>query len=1164
MADRIEDLFDEFLDRALRRGSADLDEYLAAHPELDAEERKRLRQLSSALEVQVGAEGPPSPPSFETTPDLPKPFGPYVLLRLLGRGGQGVVYLARDTRLSRRVALKVLDHVGSLTFADESSHGAAARLKREAEVASKLEHPGICVVHEMGVVGHSLYVAMRYVEGQTLARTIAASRESGRKVLRLEAPSAAAFENGLIERGTPSTAGAGLAEDSVGYRRRMLERCARLVESAARALHAAHESGVIHRDIKPANIMVTPDVQPVILDFGLARDQSSDALTLTRTGEIFGSPGYMSPEQVSRKPSGLDRRTDIYSLGVVLYECLTLQRPFEHPTRDELFRAIQSENPPDPRRLNAGIDRELSIVLETALEKDRDRRYRTALDFAEDLRRWREYEPILARPASALLRVKRWTQRNRVLTASLLGIFALLVGLLVAAKFVIQRERAHANELSGALFVAGSSAVLQTDPALALRLAIEGVHRKEGLAANNALRAALSRIREFRRIGSRKSGSIRVATTPDGQFVIAGWKDGVVRMWRTSDWNPAPDIRLPSGQLDELHLTADGVRLVTTSIPDSTIRAWSASDWAASSTGDPPLPELELRLPEPLTATPTWSPDGLRLLVLDPQRVRLFDIRTGAVPASEIALVSIQSGIWDRKGSRALIVGPDRIWNPATGETVRLEGTVDARAGTHCGDFSPEGRLVADASATGGACVWRTEDGSLVARVAEDREARTTRFGPDGGTLFVGCADGEGLLFETGSWKLLEKYQGHSESVSDATFSLDGSRITTIAQDGTARVWDTSSDKEEAALLSSNPITSVVEIGDGSRLATGDVDGNVRLWHRADGWTRGILESAIPADTYVGGCFDPSGGRVALNFGKDVRIYDAHTHARVGVLERRTGRVHQVVFTSDGRSLLTASEDATVEIWDAATFRKTGEVGHEEHQKPVWSVDVSRDGRYAVTASEEHRVRLFDLGTHRLVRELLHEDGKGVQSAYFSPDGLGIVSTCQGDRTIRVWNVPGGEPRFPPIQSTSWDTRPRICRFSPDSRFLVACSWDGTLAVWNAANRGLLWQKQSHGALVNDASFSPDGRRIVSGSVDKTVRIWDAANGDQLAILSGHKGHVAFVLYSPDGRQILSIASDLVARLTPTDPIAAAMEYDPRELTGEEMARFGLQVVESR
>jgi formylglycine-generating enzyme required for sulfatase activity/tRNA A-37 threonylcarbamoyl transferase component Bud32 len=334
-------------------------------------------------------------------------IGPYRVLREIGRGGQATVYLARDERLDRQVALKVLDAGAA------SDRTAIERFRREAEITSRLEHSGICPVYEVGQERGAIWIAMRYVQGRTLAHTISANRR--------ETPSG------------PTT-------------RADQARVLLLFEKAALALHAAHARGVIHRDVKPGNLMVTDDGEPVVLDFGLARDLEGDDSTLTLTGDLVGTPAYMSPEQIGARKFQLDARTDVWSLGVSLYEALTLKRPFDAPTREQLYLAILTKEPPDPQTLNGAIGRDLAVVILTAIDKSRDRRYQTALAFAEDLRRVRSGEPILARPAGPILRLRRWAARNPVLATSLGGLFAVLVvgvtvALVLLAKVIDERNQ---------------------------------------------------------------------------------------------------------------------------------------------------------------------------------------------------------------------------------------------------------------------------------------------------------------------------------------------------------------------------------------------------------------------------------------------------------------------------------------------------------------------------------------------------------------------------------------------------------------------------------------------------------------------------------------------------------------------------------------------------
>jgi len=315
--------------------------------------------------------------------------GPFRLVRELGRGAQGAVWLAEDDRLGRAVALKLVPR--SPLF-----DSIAPRFEREARVAAKLDHAGICSVLDVGADERFAWIAMRLVEGETLAARIARG------------------EVGSID-----------------------ERLV-LLERVARALHAAHEAGVVHRDVKPANVMVTPRGEPVILDFGVAR-ADGDVAPLTLTGDAIGTPAYMAPEALRGDGRRGDRRVDVWSLGVTAYELATGRRPFDAPTRDALVRAILDDDAPHARAIEPSVSDDLAVVLATALERDLARRYQTALDLAEDFRRVREREPIRARPASAALRVRRWAQRNPKLAASLAALLVVLVVALAVTSRLLSR-----------------------------------------------------------------------------------------------------------------------------------------------------------------------------------------------------------------------------------------------------------------------------------------------------------------------------------------------------------------------------------------------------------------------------------------------------------------------------------------------------------------------------------------------------------------------------------------------------------------------------------------------------------------------------------------------------------------------------------------------------
>ncbi len=346
-------------------------------------------------------------------------IGPYRLHEELGRGGQGVVWLAEDTRLGRKVALKLLTGLGP----GAESH--LARFKREAALAARVDHPGICGVHDTGIEGGVPFIAMRYVDGETLGDRLARFRSEKRGA------DPSVFLSFGDDGGESSSASTAMQSGHASVDGNELDRILATFEKLAAALHAVHEIGVIHRDIKPGNIMLTETGEPLLLDFGLARDDSDAAgPSLTATGDLLGTPAYMSPEQITGRRVVIDRRSDVYSLGVTLFESLTLQRPFEAPTREALYQAIMSKEPERPRKLNRSIPTDLEVVLQCAMEKDRDRRYQTAADFGEDLRRVRGGEPVLAKKISSLGRAWRWARRRPAAAALLC---ALVIGAPVIA-----------------------------------------------------------------------------------------------------------------------------------------------------------------------------------------------------------------------------------------------------------------------------------------------------------------------------------------------------------------------------------------------------------------------------------------------------------------------------------------------------------------------------------------------------------------------------------------------------------------------------------------------------------------------------------------------------------------------------------------------------------
>lgn len=378
-------------------------------------------EWSTARTANMASDGE-NPPRGELLgnggPKVNQDFGGYRLIRQLGRGAQGVVYLAEDREQGRQVALKVL--AGSAIESPEHRD----RFEREASVTAKLNHPGICRVLDVGQVEGVPYIAMQYLQGEPLSSLIEESRPQVRhddSTIDHEPWK----DEPDVQQSWVSIPGATDVQDVV-----------RMIERVARALHVAHESGLVHRDIKPGNVMVTPEGDPVLLDFGLARDLDADGQTLTRSGQILGTPAYLAPEQIKAARDEVDRRTDVYALGVMLYECLTLTRPFEAPTWDKLFHKILTDDPTDPRKLNPRIPKDLRTVIDTAMDREPRRRYQNANELANDLKRVRRFEQIVAKPPGPILRLRKWARRRPAVAVAVAAVA--LVSLFAVARVTYQ------------------------------------------------------------------------------------------------------------------------------------------------------------------------------------------------------------------------------------------------------------------------------------------------------------------------------------------------------------------------------------------------------------------------------------------------------------------------------------------------------------------------------------------------------------------------------------------------------------------------------------------------------------------------------------------------------------------------------------------------------
>jgi eukaryotic-like serine/threonine-protein kinase len=452
-ASAVEAALGEFCSEWTEGAETDADAFCCRHPDLLPELRQRIDEFIFAAEGlrslgcdSQDAAGSRSESSLEI-PTSGRTFGDFRLLREIGRGGMGVVYEAEQVSLGRTVAFKLLASSLSLQFE------AVERFRREARAMARIRHPGIAQIYEVGEEGDARFLAMEFVEGCPLHRIIDALREDGLKepnsrvfreaVSRLahrttSVRKTACFPSEDEDRGNDrGNAGRGDeigtdSEDSRDLHSSLLATCRSYVEAVCRVvlqvaetLDVVHRAGIIHRDVKPSNILLRPDGRAVLTDFGIAFTE--DARPVTVTGDFVGSPHYVPPERIRDSRSEADRRMDVYSLGVTLYELLTLRRPFEGRTTREVADQIMTREPTPPIRLNSQIPPDLETICLTAMEKDPNRRYGSAADLVEDLRRFLEYRPVRARPIGRLRRAGRLIRRRPVHATAVLLAFLLVV-----------------------------------------------------------------------------------------------------------------------------------------------------------------------------------------------------------------------------------------------------------------------------------------------------------------------------------------------------------------------------------------------------------------------------------------------------------------------------------------------------------------------------------------------------------------------------------------------------------------------------------------------------------------------------------------------------------------------------------------------------------------
>ncbi|MSR47053.1 MAG: hypothetical protein EXS13_08310, partial [Planctomycetes bacterium] len=555
--DELRQLALECIDRIEREGSAAFAVICQQHPQHADELRRRLGPL-----LRTGLLEGATPPSAP-----PQRLGDFVLGEKLGEGGMGVVYRAEQQSLRRSVALKLM-RTEQLHF-----DGARERFRREIDAIARLQHHGIVPIHAVGEEAGLPYFAMELIDGKSVAQLLREVADT-----RPDRLTGASFAQALgHHQGSPLPA---------PFRGSWSDACIELARQVAEALAHAHERGVLHRDVKPGNVMVTRDGRAMLVDFGLAA--ASGAGDLTRTGALLGSLPYLSPEQVRGDSSRVGPRSDVYSLGITLFEMLALRVPYAESGVEATLRAIELGRPAPLRALNRAVPSDVETACLAAIDPDPVRRYSDAAAFAHDLDNLLHHRPIAARRPGPLLRARRFAQRRPALAVGVLLGSAIAIGgpWLVAAAESRQRkiehdakERlAHALERSESMrLLAEANALAEEDPTLALLLGIEGAAVAPGPVANDALLEALRHLREVRRLTPTDLASHHAAFSPDSRRLALGCEDASVRLFDAGSGQELARLHGHDGAIRSAAWDRAGETLLTAA-NDGSARLWNTAD----------------------------------------------------------------------------------------------------------------------------------------------------------------------------------------------------------------------------------------------------------------------------------------------------------------------------------------------------------------------------------------------------------------------------------------------------------------------------------------------------------------------------------------------------------------------------------------------------------
>ncbi len=1140
-SDRIKALVNEFTDRKHRGENPTIAEYCSKYPDLAEKIRElfpvlmMMEDLNPALDSTFGAVG--MPPSVEH-------IGDYRILGEIGRGGMGVVYEAEQESLGRRIALKVL----SERFSHDDS--GLVRFQREAKAAAKMHHTNIVPVFEIGQESGYVFYAMQLIQGQSLDLII-------KDLVRLRADSEARGERGrrgdsaltpvsqapdrtrpdalarslktgrfraealvtpppsqrrpgartdaddsslrLGDTGTASVLSDGTGFSTTGSRSRKYYRSvAKIGRQVADALAYSHARGIVHRDIKPSNLLLDAGGVIWITDFGIAK---ADDQNITHTGDIVGTLRYMSPE---RFKGHCDELSDIYALGLTLYELALLKPAFDSTDRLELMEMIKESEPDVPRSIDPHFPIDLETIILKAIEKEPASRYQSADDLAEDLRRFIEDEPIKARRVSIPGRLLRWARRNKKLAVSLSAVVVLIMLLAVGSTVAWLRESKLRNSESEQRQLAE-----QRGDAINRNLYFAEMNLA-GQAAAEPHGADTVKARLFKWLPQQDGVDLRgwewyylyslvhrehfnsgrlgvwcwsVDFSPDGKRFAAAVNATGFKIWDTATGRLI--LEKKTGSMRSVAFSPDGTRLATTAFVGRA-NVWRVSDGEE-------LLQLKGHTSREVNCV-AWSPDGKRLATCsdiggEDHMLRVWDATTGEeirkLDGHTSGVTAVQ---WSPDGTRlasASVDGTARIWDPATAEElIRFESPQIEGVNNHvyavC--WSPDGAKLVSGGLFGTIRIWDVTTKEEVATLKTDAGAiRCVSLRPDTTQLASAQDDGTVRLWDMATGKQLSCFFGHTDSVRCVKWTPDGSRLASASLDQIVRVWDVDTDDPLRLLHADGAVSCIDWSHDGRRLASGS--GKVVVWEAATGKANVVHEGLLGSVV----AWSPDDGRLAFG-GRDtvVRVWNASTDEVVALGE--TDWLNAIAWNHDGSRLASATDVGNVSIWNMDTNSQISTIAKTHDIRALSAVDWSCDGTRLATVGSDATVKVWDPATSKLIWEA-KRDALVISSARWSPEGTQLATAHNG--YVVLWDgLTGAQIKTLNEIEEVFTT----VDWSPDSTRLATGS-TSSVSVWDVASGHVALRIPSLNTRLTCVRWSPDGRHLAAGGGLGPIRIFDATIG---------------------------------------------------------------------